>query len=110
MPGNPRSGSKACASSPKISRASGKKAVTTCAAIRGDRAMVNGSAGRNWSADIPVRQRERSSRSTEMKEPIRPDALNAGKMPALQIAKDAAAIILLRPDTDRSEEHTSELQ
>jgi len=61
---------------------------------------VNGSAGRNWSADIPVRQRERSSRSTEMKEPIRPDALNAGKMPALQIAKDAAAIILLRPDTD----------
>jgi hypothetical protein len=25
--------------------------------------MVNGSAGRNWSADIPVRQRERRSRS-----------------------------------------------
>src|SRR6266404_5882438 len=35
-----------------------------------------------------------------MKEPIRAGALNAGKMPALQIPKDAAAIILVRPDTD----------
>ena len=35
-----------------------------------------------------------------MKEPIRAGALNAGKMPALPIPKDAAAIILLRPDTD----------
>src|ERR1700716_236885 len=37
---------------------------------------------------------------TEMKEPIRADALNAGKMLALPIPKDAAAIILIRPDTD----------
>ena len=35
-----------------------------------------------------------------MKESIRAGALNAGKMPALLIPKDAAAIILLRPDTD----------
>src|ERR1700686_2310871 len=35
-----------------------------------------------------------------MKEPIRAGALNAGKMPALQIPKDAAAIILVRPETD----------
>ena len=35
-----------------------------------------------------------------MKESIRAGALNAGKMPALPIPKDAAAIILVRPDTD----------
>jgi glyoxylase-like metal-dependent hydrolase (beta-lactamase superfamily II)/8-oxo-dGTP pyrophosphatase MutT (NUDIX family) len=35
-----------------------------------------------------------------MKESIRAGALNAGKMRALQIPKDAAAIILVRPDTD----------
>jgi endoribonuclease LACTB2 len=35
-----------------------------------------------------------------MKESIRAGALNAGKMPALQVPKDAAAIILVRPDTD----------
>src|SRR5712672_932114 len=37
---------------------------------------------------------------SEMKEPIRAGTLNAGKMPALPVPKDAAAIILLRPDTD----------
>jgi ribonuclease/clavin/mitogillin len=35
-----------------------------------------------------------------MKESIRAGALNAGKMPAIPIPKDAAAIILARPDTD----------
>jgi glyoxylase-like metal-dependent hydrolase (beta-lactamase superfamily II)/8-oxo-dGTP pyrophosphatase MutT (NUDIX family) len=35
-----------------------------------------------------------------MKESIRAGALNADKMPALPIPKDAAAIILVRPETD----------
>src|SRR2546426_11279188 len=37
---------------------------------------------------------------TEMKESIRAGALNAGKTSALPVPKDAAAIILVRPDTD----------
>jgi len=62
---------------------------------------VKDSAGLDWSADIPVPQREPwLALHTEMKEPIRAGALNAGKMPALQIPKDAAAIILVRLDTD----------
>src|SRR6266550_8329143 len=49
-----------------------------------------------------ARRRECSSRKTdEMNESVRADALNAGKMPALpQQPKDAAAVILLRPNTD----------
>ena len=35
-----------------------------------------------------------------MKESVRADALNAGRMPALPIPKDAAAVILVRPETD----------
>src|SRR6266550_4952574 len=49
-----------------------------------------------------ARRRECSSRKTdEMNESVRADALNAGKMPTLpQQPKDAAAIILLRHNTD----------
>src|SRR4029078_629661 len=69
--GSRRSGSRACASWSRIKRAFGKRAVTTCAACRGARAMVNDSAGRNPMSERPA-----------------------------NTPKDAAAVILLRPDTN----------
>src|SRR5438132_938072 len=41
MRGNPRSGSRACAFSPKTRPVSGKRSVITCAAIRGRAAMIS---------------------------------------------------------------------
>src|SRR5690349_5090499 len=71
MRGSRRSGSRAYASSSRIKQGSGKKAATTCAACRGDRAMASASAIRSRMSNRPA-----------------------------NTPKDAAAVILLRHDTD----------
>src|SRR5438093_1968219 len=75
MPGNLQSGSRACAFSNTTKRATGKKAAITCAVIRGRAAMASGFAGRNPS-------------------------LESGVLSLESTPKDAAAVILLRHDTD----------
>lgn len=56
---------RACAFSPKISRAFGKKAVTTCGAIRGRAAMVKGSAGRNHPQITQITQKRRREKTQQ---------------------------------------------
>src|SRR6266542_188333 len=102
MPGNPRSGSKACDSSRKTRPVFGRKAAITCAATPGRTAMASGFVGNDaGSADLlSAGASEACVKFDVMKQPVRAAALNAGKMPALPVPKDAAAVILLRHNTN----------